>query len=76
MAGSALERVTTPYASPYLNSDENLFADEHTKRQPLFQPSPLRYIAYDWSDIKSDAILSAGSPLDTRSFTDSPAEIN
>lgn len=72
---SALERVATPCASHYLNSDENLFADEHTKSQPpLFQPSPLRCIAYDWSDMKSDAVLSAGSPLDTRSLTDSPVE--
>lgn len=60
------------YASPYLDSDEDLFADEHTKSQPLFQPSPLRSIAYDWSDIKSDAVLSASSQLETRSLTDSP----
>lgn len=72
---SALKRVTTPYPSHYSNSDENLFADENTKSQPLFQPSPLRRIAYDWSDIKSDVILSAGSPIDARSLTDSPAEI-
>lgn len=71
---SVLERVVTPYASPYLNSDEDLFADEHTKSQPLFQPSPLRSIAYDWSDISSDAALSTGSQLDTRSLTDSPVE--
>ena len=73
--GSALEKVTTPYASHYYNSDENLFADEPTKSQPLFQPSPLRSIVYDWSDIKSDAVLSAGSPLDAISATDSPTEI-
>lgn len=72
---SALNRVTTPSASHYLNSDENLFADELTKSQPLFQPSPLRRIAYDWSDIKSDVIISARSPLDVRSLTDSTAEI-
>ena len=73
--GSALEKVTTPYASHYYNSDENLFADEPTKSQPLFQPSPIRSIFYDWSDIKSDAVLSAGSPLDAISATDSPTEI-
>ena len=71
---SVLKRVVTPNASPYLNSDEDLFADEHTKSQPLFQPSPLRIIAYDWSDIKSDAALSTGSQSDTRSLTDSPVE--
>lgn len=71
---SVFERVITPYASPYLNSDEDLFADEHNKSQHLFQPSPLRRIAYDWSDIRSDAALSTGSQLDTRSLTDSPVE--
>lgn len=71
----ALKRVTTPSASPYINSDENLFADESTKSQRLFQPSPLRRIAYDWSDIKSDVVISARSPLDARSLTDSTAEI-
>lgn len=72
---SALRRVTTPSASHYLNSDENPSADEITLSQPLFQPSPLRRIAYDWSDIKSDAIISARSPLDARSLTCSTAEI-
>lgn len=69
---SVLEPLISPHASPYLNSDENLFADEHTKSQPLFQPSPLRSIAYDWSDIRSDAVPSAGSQPDIRSMTDSP----
>lgn len=71
----ALKRVTTPSASPYIYSDENLFADEPTKTQRLFQPSPLRRIAYDWSDIKSDVVISARSPLDARSLTDPTAEI-
>ena len=72
---SALKRMTTPSTSHYLNSDENLFADELTKSQPLFHPSPLRRIAYDWSDIRSDVNLPARSPLDARSLTDSTAEI-
>lgn len=70
-----LKRVTTSSASPYINSDENLFADEPTKSQSLFQPSPLSRIAYDSSDIKLDVVLSARSPIDARSLTDSTAEI-
>lgn len=73
-SNSVLERVASQYASSYSNSDENLFADAQNTSQPLFQPSPLRTIAYDWSDVKSDAVLSTGSQLDTRSLTDSPIE--
>lgn len=69
-----LERVVNPKASPYLDSDEDLFADEHTQSHPLFQPSPITIITYDWSDIKSNAALSTGPQSDNRSLTDSPVE--